>query len=106
MIDIVQSKKCICFPDSLLHPKIEIRFSVLVTRRFETFVEFEIGNGTESIKLQLAYESPFRFEPPFESSNGIRVNDYKDLSTDKLLAFFGRAEPRDAIDMFVLLIPG
>jgi hypothetical protein len=103
-LDIFTTEKELILPFSrVLEEEMKKRFSVHVTRRFETFVEFEIGNGTESIKLQLAYESPFRFEPPFESSNGIRVNDYKDLSTDKLLAFFGRAEPRDAIDIYFIL---
>ena len=31
------------------------------------------------------------------------VNDFQDIQTDKLLAFFGRAEPRDAIDLYFLL---
>ena len=33
----------------------------------------------------------------------MRVNDLKDLVVDKLLAFFGRVEPRDAIDLFFIL---
>lgn len=103
-LDIFTAEKELILPFSRkVEEEMRKHFSVVVIRRFETFVEFEIGNGKESIKLQLAYDSPFRFEPPFESSNGIRVNDYKDLSTDKLLAFFGRAEPRDAIDIYFIL---
>jgi hypothetical protein len=31
------------------------------------------------------------------------VNDFQDIQTDKTLAFFGRAEPRDAVDLYFLL---
>ena len=34
---------------------------------------------------------------------GIKVNDYIDLMVDKLLAFFGRVESRDAVDLFFIL---
>lgn len=77
--------------------------SVVVVRRFESSAEFEIGRPAESVRLHLAQDSPFRFEPPDESDIGIRVNDFKDLVVDKLLAFFGRVEPRDAIDLFFIL---
>ena len=30
------------------------------------------------------------------------VNDFKDIRIDKLLAFYGRAEPRDAVDLYFL----
>jgi hypothetical protein len=103
-LDIFTSEKELILPFSrVLEEEMKKRFSVMVTRRFETFVEYEISNETESIKLQLAYESPYRLEPPLESSLGIKVNNYKDLTTDKLLAFFQRAEPRDAIDLFFIL---
>ncbi len=36
-------------------------------------------------------------------NTGVWVNDFQDIQTDKTLAFFGRAEPRDAIDLYLLL---
>ncbi len=103
-LDIFTPEKELILPFSRnLEEEMKKRFSVTVTRRFETFVEYEIGIEKESIKLQLAYESPFRLEPPIESPLGIKINNYKDLTTDKLLAFFQRAEPRDAIDLFFIL---
>jgi hypothetical protein len=78
-------------------------FLVKVVRRYETFVEFEVSAKGDSTKVQLAYDSPFRFENPVDSDIGVKVNDYTDLIVDKLLAFFGRAEPRDAIDLFFIL---
>lgn len=76
---------------------------VAVIRRFSSFVEFEVGYEHENTKVQLAYDSPFRFEEPVDSELGIKINDYKDIIVDKFLAFFGRAEPRDAVDLFFIL---
>jgi hypothetical protein len=78
-------------------------FAVTVVRRFSVFAEFEVAIENEATKLQLGYDSPFRFERVAESELGIAVNDYKDIIVDKLLAFFGRAEPRDAVDLFFIL---
>jgi hypothetical protein len=33
----------------------------------------------------------------------VLVNGFQDIQTDKLLAFFGRAEPRDEVDLYFLL---
>lgn len=79
------------------------KFSLNVVRRFSSFVEFEIGREDEITKVQFAYDSPFRFKEPEDSNLGIKINDYKDLVVDKFLAFFGRVEPRDAIDLFFIL---
>lgn len=77
-------------------------FSVGVVRRLESFAEFEIGWEDERIRVQLAYDSPYRFAPP-EETDLVRVNDFQDLVVDKLLALFGRAEPRDAVDLYFIL---
>ena len=77
--------------------------SLKVVRRFSTFVEFLVEKGSESLKIDLALDSPYRFEQPVLSSEGIFINDYPDLRADKLLAYFGRAEPRDAVDLYFIL---
>jgi hypothetical protein len=33
----------------------------------------------------------------------VLVNDLQDLQVDKLLAYYGRAEPRDAVDLYFIL---
>jgi len=73
---------------------------VKVVRRFATFVEFLVG---DELKVDLALDSPFRFEPTVLTETGVQVNDYKDLRADKTLAYFGRSEPRDAIDLYFIL---
>jgi hypothetical protein len=74
-----------------------------VVRRFATYVEFSISSEDETIKVDLALDSPFRFESPIPCAPGIQVNNYIDLCVDKLLAYYGRAEPRDAVDLFFIL---
>jgi hypothetical protein len=103
-LDLFSREKALIIPFSRsLETEFGKCYTLKVIRRFETFVELEAGSSDEAIRLQLAYDSPFRFEEPLDSQLGIRVNDYKDIITDKLLAFFGRAEPRDAIDLFFIL---
>ncbi len=72
-------------------------------RRFSSFVELVVSSEAESVRVDLALDSPFRFGPPVESRHGVWVNDWQDLSVDKLLAYYGRAEPRDAVDLFFIL---
>lgn len=74
-----------------------------VVRRFGTFVELLVENRNESLKVDLALDSPYRFESPVLSNEGIYINDYADLRSDKLLAYFGRSEPRDAVDLYFIL---
>lgn len=103
-LDLFTSEKGLVMPFSrTVEEELKKKFSVNVARRFETFTEYEVGKTDERIRVQLAYDSPFRFENPVESNLGVKVNDCKDLIVDKLLAFFGRAEPRDAVDLFFIL---
>lgn len=37
--------------------------SLKVVRRFSTFVEFLLETGNENLKIDLALDSPYRFEP-------------------------------------------
>jgi hypothetical protein len=74
-----------------------------VVRRFESFVEFQVKMGEEILKVDLALDAPFRFSPPEMTKTGVLVNGLKDIQADKTLAYFSRAEPRDAIDLFFLL---
>ncbi len=77
-------------------------FSLKPVRRMESFAEYEVTFEGDSVRIQLAYDSPFRFAEPVQTALG-RVNDYPDIVVDKMLAFFGRAEPRDAVDLYFIL---
>jgi len=76
---------------------------VKVMQRFSSFAQFIFTQGQDSLKIDLAFDSPYRFEPPVLTETGVYVNDYADLRVDKLLAYFGRAEPRDAVDLYFIM---
>ena len=76
---------------------------ISVIRRFATFVEFVVASEEEQVRVDLALDSPFRFAPPVLSKVGVLVNDAEDLKVDKLLVYYGRAEPRDAVDLYCIL---
>lgn len=82
---------------------LDSEFSPKPIRRTHTFVAFDLKRGKEELKVELAYDSPFRFKEPLETIYKVNVNNYEDLIVDKLLAFFGRVEPRDAVDLFFIL---
>ena len=78
-------------------------WAVRVLRRFSTFVEFTVGKRGETLRLDLAVDTPFRFGEPLPTPYGVPVNDLQDLKAEKTLAYYGRAEPRDAVDLYFLL---
>jgi hypothetical protein len=103
-LDIFTTEKELVLPFSYtFEEEIKKFFSLRIVKRFTTFVEFEVSEKEKTTKIQLACDSPFRFEEPVDSDIGVKVNDYKDLIVDKFLAFYGRAEIRDAVDLFFIL---
>lgn len=76
---------------------------VKVVRRQTSYVEWLIKSDTDALKVDLALDSPFRFYDPIHCPPGTWVNNYEDLVVDKTLAYYGRAEPRDAVDLFFIL---
>lgn len=79
------------------------RLVLSVVRRFDSFVEYLLEAGDNSFRIQMAVDTPYRFREPVPSEYGVWVNDWDDLKVDKLLAFYGRAEPRDAVDLYFIL---
>jgi len=74
------SEKELILPFShVLEEEMKKVFSVTVTRRFESFVEYEIGtkDKSESIKVQLVYDSPYHLDSPSESTLGVKINSYR-----------------------------
>lgn len=104
-LDFFTSESGLLLPFSdTMQEELEKRgFSVIAVRRFQTFAEFILTEKEEKTTIHLAYDSPFRFSLPVDSAFGVKVNDYMDIIIDKLLTFFGRAEPRDAVDLFFIL---
>lgn len=76
--------------------------NVQVERRQATFVRLLIE---QELKVDLALDTPYRLKPPVQSNiEGIKmsVDDLADIAANKMLALFGRAEPRDFVDVYFL----
>jgi len=76
--------------------------NVQVERRQAAFVRFLIGR---ELKVDLALDTPFRLKPPVQlniEGAEIPVDDLDDIAANKMLALFGRAEPRDFVDVYFL----
>ena len=103
-LDIFTKEENLLLPFSrIVEKELKNFYSVSIIRRFSTFSEFEVSREDKAVRVQLALDSVFHLEESIDSNLGIKVNSYKDIIADKLLAFFGRAEPRDAIDLFFIL---
>lgn len=72
-------------------------------RRLKSFYEILASGEKMNTPIHLALDSPFRFEEPREKFLGVKVDSLLDIATNKLLTVFGRAEPRDFVDVFFLI---
>ena len=72
--------------------------SVAVVRERPTFVEAEVRRGSDSVIVQWAHDSAYRFFPLVKHEElGLVLHPF-DLATSKVLALVGRVEPRDFAD--------
>lgn len=81
----------------------ETGFDVDISRRFKTFCEIFVNKEEQTNKIHIACDSQFKFEQPKETELGIKVDGLIDIATNKLLALFGRADPKDFIDIYFLV---
>ena len=77
-------------------------------RGVRSFIDLQVSRARESTIVQLAQDSPFRFEPPKSVAGypGLRIDSLRDIASNKLLALFGRAALRDFIDVYFLVEKG
>ena len=74
----------------------EAGLNVTVLRNTETFVRLSVNDGTTDTLVDLAWDA--RMRPAVASDFG-PVLAQEELAADKVLALFGRAEPRDFLDV-------
>jgi hypothetical protein len=73
-------------------------YEVAVVRERPTFVEAEVRRGGDSVVIQWAQDSAYRFFPLVRHEElGLSLHPF-DLATSKVLALVGRLEPRDFVD--------
>lgn len=104
-LDIFTPEKSLIIPfsRSIEENLIPAGYIIRVIRKFESFVELVVEDKGESVAIHISQESPFRFSDPSPSELGIKVNNYQDIIADKVLAYFGRWEYRDAVDLYFIL---
>ena len=74
-------------------------YAVDVVRLMPSFVEAVIKKGSETVLMQWARDSAFRFFPLVEDKTfGLVLHPF-DLATNKVLALVGRLEVRDWVDV-------
>jgi hypothetical protein len=74
-------------------------YQLEVVRERPSFVEAKVNRGDETVLLEWARDSAFRFFPLIEHADfGLTLHPF-DLATNKVLALVGRLEVRDWIDV-------
>ena len=74
-------------------------FEVRVIRERRSFVEAEVGKDRETVLMQWARDSAYRFFPLVKHPDfGLALHPF-DLATNKVLALVGRVEVRDWVDL-------
>lgn len=74
-------------------------FQVHILRERPSYVEAEVSKGSDTVLIQWARESAFRFFPLVTHAElGLTLHSF-DLAANKVLALVGRLEPRDWVDV-------
>jgi hypothetical protein len=74
-------------------------FDVLVLRERRAYVEAQVSGRQDTVLMQWARDSAFRFFPLVEHADlGLTLHPF-DLATNKVLALVGRLEVRDWVDV-------
>lgn len=99
-----KEEKIIEYMSDRLQNKLKSKMIQTTTiRKLKSFCEIMAVKGGDECPIHLALDSPFRFEETKESLYGVKVDTLIDIATNKLLTLFGRAEPRDFVDVFFLV---
>jgi len=82
--------------------------SVERQRGFHSFVELAVERSGETTIIQMAQDAVFRFESTvtFPQFPNVKIDNLRDIASNKLLALFGRAALRDFIDLYALIQKG
>jgi len=92
------------FSDELTDTLKSMGIAVDRKRALRSFVELNAMYQNEQTIIHLAIDSPYRIEEPvtFEGYPDLHVDGLKDIAANKMLALFGRALPRDFLDVYFL----
>lgn len=82
----------------------EMRASVSVKIASETYHEIYLENEKEkwAQRIDIVQEQPVHFGK-IETIEGIKVDSLKNIGSNKILAIYGRFEPKDYIDLYWII---
>lgn len=83
--------------DAALHAE---GLGVQIERRHHGFARLTVSDGTDATEVDLGFDARIR---PTESSSLGPTLALEELAADKMLALFGRAQPRDFTDVAALV---
>jgi predicted nucleotidyltransferase component of viral defense system len=77
---------------------------ITFTRMLDSFLEGFLQSASgERVEMDFAQDSPFRLEPTrIDDEFGVQVDGVIDIAANKLSALFGRAEPKDFVDVYFI----
>lgn len=64
-----------------------------------TFLRYILNTGGEILKTDFVKDVPIQFGE-IKTFNGVRVDSLENITVGKLLALFGRADPKDFVDLY------
>ena len=74
-------------------------YELRLVRERPSFVEAEVSRGADTVLMQWARDSAYRFFPLVQNADlGLALHPF-DLATNKVLALIGRLEVRDWVDL-------
>jgi predicted nucleotidyltransferase component of viral defense system len=84
---------------SIIDSLVREGFQVEVDRQNERFVRLDVRGLGEATEVDFGID--FRLFPPDQGTHSLVLSS-RELAVDKVLAIFGRAEPRDFVDLAAL----
>ena len=87
------------FESALINKRIRFR----ITRSFDAFAECLAEFQDEVVKIDFAYDSPYRLqEIVYQPEFGVFSDNFIDIACNKLSALFDRFESKDFVDIYFI----
>lgn len=81
----------------------ELKFKLINEVNTEDFLQYNFSTGKGlNLKIDVVKDIPVHFGK-FLIKKGIRVDSLENIGSNKILAIFGRTDPKDFIDLYYLL---
>lgn len=91
------------FMDEIIKKFSSENISFEIVRRYGSLAEMRVIYPNETIKMDLAFDSPIRLLPVvFNKEFQINIDNETDITCNKLSALFDRTDPKDFVDIYFI----